>query len=96
MINEAKEILGLIAVGSGLLWSGYKYGLKPVILKNKKAKSEWIGKITEIRDELKFNGGSSLKDAVYHVKNKVDKKSSHGGKVDFEPGWFFAGNKKFL
>jgi len=73
MISDVKEILGIITAGGGIIWGGWKYGAKPLIAKNKKAKAEWIGKITEIRDELKFNGGSSLKDAVYHVKNKVDK-----------------------
>lgn len=65
--------LGIIGSGGGICWSVYRYGLKPILKKERDKKDEWIKKIGEIRDELKFNGGSSLKDVVYLVKESVVK-----------------------
>lgn len=72
-ISHATEIIAFITAGGGLLWSGYKWLLKPQIKKAKEKKREYLKKIEDIHAELKFNGGTSIKDAVFKIQDNVSK-----------------------
>jgi len=54
--------------GSGL-WSLWTKVIKPAITRNKKQKEEVYLMIKQIKSELTFNGGGSIKDAVWDVRN---------------------------
>lgn len=72
-LSEAQQVLGIISAGGGICWGAWKYLLKPEIKKTKAKKAEMLLKVSEIWHELRFNGGSSLKDAVFKVKDSVEK-----------------------
>ena len=59
---------GVATTGTGLVWLWRKV-IKPYLDKRNAEKNEWKNKIAEIHAELKYNGGSSLKDAVFRLEN---------------------------
>lgn len=64
--------LGIISAGGGIVWASWTKGIKPYIRNQKKKVRERDEKLTEIRDELRYNGGSSLKDMVFKISKKTD------------------------
>lgn len=71
-LNEAQQVLGIISLGGTICWGAWKYLLKPEIKKAKARKQEVLVKVSEIWSELKFNGGSSLKDVIYKTQKSVE------------------------
>lgn len=63
-----KTVGGAATAGVGLVGFWRKV-IKPYLNKKNAEKNEWKEKILEIHAELKFNGGSSLKDAVFRLEN---------------------------
>lgn len=59
--------VGLVAAGAG----AWRKIAIPYMRKAKAKKQEYYDKVNEIHQELRFNGGSSLKDVIFEVKNKV-------------------------
>ena len=69
---DIKATLGIIGtVGAGAWWAWTKL-IKPAIIAEKKKKKEFYEKMNEMHQELKFNGGSSLKDVVFKIDEKVN------------------------
>lgn len=65
----------LITGGVGLVVSvagAWTKIVRPYMRKEKAKKQEYYNKLNEIHQELKFNGGSSIKDVIFEVKNKVE------------------------
>lgn len=68
---QVEAILGIIGGAGSIGWGVWKKGIQPVIKKEKKKKEEFYRKMDEMHTELRFNGGSSLKDAVFNIRDKV-------------------------
>jgi PAS domain S-box-containing protein len=71
-LGDWEQILGVVVSSGGIVWAGYKHGIKPMIKKQREQKQQLVANIIEIRNELRFNGGSSIKDVVCNVSKKVD------------------------
>ena len=70
---DLKATLGIIGtLGAGAWWAWVKL-VKPVVIANKRKKEEFYNKMNEMHHELKFNGGTSLKDVVFKIDEKVNK-----------------------
>lgn len=64
----------LLATAGGIITAGvgaYTKVIKPILAEEKKRKAEVLKKITEIRNELSLNGGSSIKDAIGRIEGMV-------------------------
>lgn len=65
---SATEMIGGASTGAGLLWGAWKKVIKPYLDKRKKEKQKYFDMVEAIHAELKFNGGSSIKDAVLRLE----------------------------
>lgn len=54
--------------GIGWLW---KNVIKPRIQRSRLERQEMLNKINAIHNEVKFNGGGSIKDAVFRLENSI-------------------------
>jgi len=70
---KATEILAFLSGGVTLCWTAWKYWIKPEMKKSKAKKQEFRDKMNDVWSELRFNGGGSIKDAIFQVKTSVDK-----------------------
>lgn len=64
------ETIGIITTGGGGIWAAWVKVFRPYWKLQKKKSEERDKKLTEIRDELRYNGGSSLKDMVFQISKK--------------------------
>ncbi len=69
IIGEAAGAVCTIGGGGWAVWTKF---LKPRILKSRKKKNELFEMINGIHSELRFNGGSSIKDAIWKLDKKTD------------------------
>lgn len=69
---QVEAILGIIGGAGSIGWGIWKKGIQPVLKKEKKKKEEFYRKMDEMHAELKFNGGTTLKDVVFEIKGKVN------------------------
>lgn len=67
LIEIVKGGIGLVA-GAAVAWRKI---VRPYMRRLKVKRQEYYDKLNEIHQELRFNGGSSLKDVIFEVKNKV-------------------------
>lgn len=56
--------------GKGIVWF-WKNVVKPRIARSRLERHEMLNKINAIHSEVKFNGGGSIKDAIWELKNSV-------------------------
>ena len=64
------ETATLEVTGKGIGWF-FTNVIKPYLTRRKRREQDILKKITEIHAELKFNGGSSIKDAIFDIKNQI-------------------------
>lgn len=55
------------AIGAGA--TAWTKVVRPYMRRSKAKKQEYFDKLNEIHQELRFNGGSSIKDAIFELKN---------------------------
>lgn len=67
------EILTATATVGGGIWGIWEKILKPTLNKSKRQKKELYDMIASIHSELKFNGGGSIKDAIWELKRSNEK-----------------------
>lgn len=65
---SATEMIGGASTGAGLLWGAWKKVIRPYLEKRKKEKRKLFDMVEAMHAELKFNGGSSIKDAVLRLE----------------------------
>lgn len=65
---SATEIIGGASAAGGALWGFWNKMLKPYLDKRKKEKQKLFDMVEAMHHELKFNGGSSIKDAVLRLE----------------------------
>ncbi len=70
MALETVATLEVTGKGVGWLW---KNVIKPYFYRAKMQRKEMLDKITNIHAELKFNGGTSIKDAIWELKLGMEK-----------------------
>jgi len=68
MALETIATLETTGKGIGWLWNNV---IKPRMQKSKLQRQEMLDKINDIHNEVKFNGGGSIKDAVYRLEKSV-------------------------
>ena len=68
MAIESAVVLETTGKGIGWLW---KNVIKPRIQRGKLERQEILDKINAIHAEVKFNGGGSIKDAVWDLKKSI-------------------------
>jgi PAS domain S-box-containing protein len=78
----AWEIIAASAGAITAVATAYTKVVRPFLVEEKKRKEELIKKINEIKGELTFNGGSSLKDAVYRVEGNISQLTKRVGSVE--------------
>ena len=66
----AIETAVIETAGKGIGWF-WKNLIVPRLNKSKLERQEMLAKINSIHDELKFNGGGSIKDAIWDLKKSV-------------------------
>lgn len=64
------ESVTLETTGKGISWL-WNNIIKPRLQKSKMERQEMLSKINAIHNEIKFNGGSSIKDAIWDLKKSV-------------------------
>jgi PAS domain S-box-containing protein len=72
-IDTAAKVTTISATSIGGIYYAWQKILKPFVSKKKKERKEILSKIQDIHNELKFNGGGSIKDAIWRLENKTDK-----------------------
>jgi PAS domain-containing protein len=75
----------LLATIGGVITAGvgaYTKVVKPILEEEKKRKAELLQKIDDIKGELSFNGGGSLKDVVYRIEGKIIRLDSRIGSLE--------------
>lgn len=65
---SATEIIGGASAAGGALWGFWNKIAKPYFDKRKKERRKLLDMVESMHAELKFNGGSSIKDAVLRLE----------------------------
>jgi len=68
-----EAVIGVVTTAGGGLWAAWVKAIKPYLRSQKIKQAERDKKLTEIRDELKYNGGTSLKDMVLKIDTKTSR-----------------------
>lgn len=76
------ELIGAVATVGGTAYAGWAKLINPYLRKERKKKNEMLEKINSIHGELKFNGGSSLKDAIFDLKDTTQKINFRLGAIE--------------
>jgi len=61
--------IGIISGIGGIGWAVWTKGVNPLIKREKERKAIDRMKLADIHAELRFNGGGSIKDAIFDLKN---------------------------
>ena len=68
MALETVATIEVTGKGIGWLWNNV---IKPRLYKSKLERQEILNKIKDIHSEVKYNGSTSLKDAILRIENQV-------------------------
>lgn len=67
------EVVTMAATAGGSIWGIWEKVIKPTLNRSKQQKKEMYDMIANIHSELKFNGGGSIKDAIWDLKQSNEK-----------------------
>lgn len=70
-MSAIAEIIATITAGGGMCWGVYVKGIKPTVRKWKAYEKSKMDMIKGIASELSFNGGGSVKDAIFGLTDSV-------------------------
>lgn len=76
------KVFGSLAGAVGGGWKVYVSVIKPYNVRRKEEKEKLHGMISNIYSELRFNGGSSIKDAIWDLKTSTQKILTRLGDIE--------------
>lgn len=76
------ELIGVITTVAGSVYAGWAKLINPYLRKERKKKEDMLSKISSIHSELRFNGGGSIKDAIFDLKDTTQKINYRLGAIE--------------